>query len=54
MSDEKLKDCHECGNEYLTIRTDIYKDKREFVYCDCCGLLAQKSVWNLIVPKAVA
>lgn len=48
MSDE-LKTCPECRNEHLAIRTDIYKDGREFVYCDCCGCLASKGVWNLIV-----
>jgi hypothetical protein len=24
---------------------DIYKDKREFVYCDCCGAMATKPLW---------
>lgn len=52
MSDE-LKSCPECTNDYLAIRTDIYKDQREFVYCDCCGCMAPKSVWNLILRAAL-
>lgn len=42
------KKCPECDNEYLAIRTDIYKDKREFVYCDCCGFLLQEKHWFLV------
>lgn len=44
----QLLPCPECQNEYLAIRTDIYEDKREFVYCDCCGCIAVRSVWNAI------
>lgn len=45
---EALKDCPVCSNAYLAIRTDLYKDGREFVYCDCCGCLADRRVWNRI------
>jgi transcription elongation factor Elf1 len=45
------QNCPECGNAHLAIRTDIYKDGREFVYCDCCGCLADRRVWDRIVPK---
>jgi predicted RNA-binding Zn-ribbon protein involved in translation (DUF1610 family) len=38
--------CPNCGNEYLAIRTDVYKDKREFYYCDCCGAMADKKTWK--------
>ena len=44
----ELNDCPRCGNSYLAIRTDFYKDKREFVYCDCCGCIAEKEIWNSI------
>lgn len=44
------QDCPQCGNAYLAIRTDIHKDKREFVYCDTCGCLADRRVWNRITP----
>lgn len=44
----ELLPCPECENYYLAIRDDLYRGKREFVYCDCCGCLAPKSVWNLI------
>ena len=43
-----------CGNQYLAIRTDIYKDGREFVYCDCCGALATRVMWErqaLLPPR---
>lgn len=40
-----LETCR-CGNDYLAIRTDIYKDKREFVYCDVCGALADRKTWQ--------
>lgn len=43
---KELHDCH-CGNSYLAVRTDLYKDKREFVYCDCCGALADRKTWRL-------
>ncbi len=42
---KNLKDCA-CGNPYITIRTDIYKDKREFVYCDVCGALGTLKLWQ--------
>lgn len=42
------KKCPECDNEYLAVRTDIYKDKRKFVYCDCCGFLLQEKSWYLV------
>ncbi len=45
---EKVQDlpsCATCDNSYLAIRTDVYKDKREFVYCDCCGAMADKATW---------
>jgi len=41
-----IHDCPECGNGYLAIRTDIHKDKREFVYCDICGALASRNLWQ--------
>lgn len=44
MSNKELPDCS-CGNSYLAIRTDIYKDKREFIYCDCCGAMATRDLW---------
>lgn len=44
----ELKNCPVCNNDYLAIRTDIYKDKREFVYCDCCGAMATRSLWQMI------
>lgn len=47
-----LLPCPECQNEYLAIRTDIYKNQREFVYCDCCGCIAVRSVWNAIARRA--
>jgi hypothetical protein len=43
---EPSKGCPNCGNEYLAIRTDIYKDKREFFYCDCCGAMADRKTWE--------
>lgn len=51
LSDEP-QNCPQCENSYLAIRTDIYKDKREFVYCDCCGCLADRRVWNRIAALA--
>lgn len=48
---EQLQDCPNCGNAYLAIRTDIYKDGRDFVYCDCCGCITEKSVWNRVAKK---
>lgn len=48
MHEDKIKDCHCCGNNYLAIRKDIYKDGREFVYCDSCGAMATKDVWQMI------
>ncbi len=45
MDYSRLKPCS-CGNEYLAIRTDVYKDKREFVYCDCCGALGTVKLWQ--------
>lgn len=44
MTDE-LKTCPHCDNPYLAIRTDVYKDKREFIYCDCCGAMADRKTW---------
>lgn len=44
MSNKELPDCS-CGNSYLAIRTDIYKDKREFIYCDCCSAMATRDLW---------
>lgn len=52
-SDEPMP-CPECSNEYLAIRNDIHKDGRAFVYCDVCGCMAPKSVWNRIGPRATA
>lgn len=49
---KKLQNCPDCSNEYLTIRVDIYKDERECIYCDVCGLITPRSVWNRITPKA--
>ena len=46
MKEEKIPDCGTCGNTYLAIRTDIYKDKRPFVYCDCCGSMGDLKLWN--------
>jgi hypothetical protein len=57
---EQLQDCPNCGNSYLAIRTDMYKDEREFVYCDCCGCITERDVWNRVskrpelVPKEPA
>ena len=39
--------CKTCGNEYLASRTDVYKDKRPFIYCDCCGAMADSKTWYL-------
>jgi hypothetical protein len=39
--------CKSCGNEYLASRTDVYKDKRPFIYCDCCGAIADRKTWYL-------
>jgi hypothetical protein len=50
----ELLPCPECENEYLAIRTDIYKDQREFVYCDRCGCMTGKNVWNLIARRTPA
>ena len=44
MNDD-LKTCPHCDNPYLAIRTDVYKDKREFIYCDCCGAMADRKTW---------
>ena len=46
MNQRELNLCPICTNQYLAIRTDIYKDKREFVYCDCCGAMATKPMWQ--------
>lgn len=42
---QEIPDCPNCNNQYLAIRTDIYKDKREFIYCDQCGSVATRSLW---------
>lgn len=42
---QHVESCPTCGNAYLAIRTDLYKDKRPFVYCDCCGAMADKKTW---------
>ena len=39
--------CKTCGNTYLASRTDVYKDKRPFIYCDCCGAMADSKTWYL-------
>jgi hypothetical protein len=39
--------CKTCGNEYLASRTDVHKDKRPFIYCDCCGAMADSKTWYL-------
>jgi hypothetical protein len=39
--------CKTCGNEYLSSRTDVHKDKRPFIYCDCCGAMADSKTWYL-------
>ncbi len=39
--------CKTCGNEYLATRTDVHKDKRPFIYCDCCGAMADSKTWYL-------
>ena len=44
--------CGTCGNTYLAVRTDVYKDKREFMYCDCCGAMADRKTWNRAHPQA--
>lgn len=44
---QTLPNCPVCDNAYLAIRTDVYKDKREFVYCDCCGATATRQLWVL-------
>lgn len=43
-----LCDCPVCNNSYISIRTDIYKDKRQFVYCDVCGAMADIKLWELM------
>lgn len=55
MSETKseLADCL-CGNPYLAIRNDIYKDKRPFVYCDCCGALTTLPLWGIWVKPRPA
>ena len=45
MASDAIPD-RRCGNSYLAIRTDIYKDGREFIYCDCCGALADRKTWQ--------
>lgn len=47
---DQIETCR-CGNDYLAIRTDIYKDKREFVYCDVCGALADRKTWQAGMKK---
>jgi len=44
---EEIPNCPACGNNYLAIRTDISKDGREFIYCDCCGALATRNIWEM-------
>jgi Protein of unknown function (DUF551) len=39
--------CKTCGNTYLASRTDVHKDKRPFIYCDCCGAMADSKTWYL-------
>lgn len=43
---DTINDCVNCGNSYLTIRTDVYKDKRQFIYCDVCGAMADRRTWK--------
>lgn len=43
-----LCNCPICENSYISIRTDIYKDKRQFVYCDVCGAMADIKLWELM------
>lgn len=56
-SEREIPDCS-CGNSYLAIRTDVYKDGREFVYCDCCGAMATRDLWRAALatqqPEALA
>jgi len=47
MPEEQVTACPVCENEYLALRTDVYKDARPFVYCDCCGAMADKRTWLL-------
>lgn len=54
MNDRALPDCPVCANAYLAIRTDIYKDKREFVYCDCCGAMATVPLWTAAQSPEIA
>ena len=42
---DNIPDCKSCGNTYLAIRNDVYKDKRPFVYCDCCGSMGDLELW---------
>ena len=44
--------CGTCGNPCLAVRTDVHKDKREFMYCDCCGAMADRKTWNRAHPQA--
>jgi len=53
MSKPTINDCR-CGNSYLAIRTDLYKDKREFIYCDCCGAMADRETWHRATLPAAA
>lgn len=46
-----MSKCPCCENEYLSIRTDFYKDSREFVYCDVCGAMADRRIWNMIPTR---
>jgi len=45
--EQKPGSCKTCGNEYLASRTDVYKEKRPFIYCDCCGAMADSKTWYL-------
>ena len=50
VASDELPNCAVCGNSYLAIKTHIYKDKREFIYCDCCGAMADRKTWMLVTP----
>ena len=46
-----MEKCPRCENPYLAVRQDIYKDERNFLYCDMCGFLIEEAAIGLISPR---